>query len=225
MKMSDPEAVVVADRVMDAMGGRKHWDNTRLICWNFFDRRDLIWDKLTGDVRIQSSNDNTLYLLNINTMEGRVMRDGEEMTDPDSLRKYVERGKRIWINDSYWLVMPYKMKDSGVTLKYMGEDESESGLTCDVVQMTFEDVGVTPYNKYLVWVDKASSLVRQWAYFQYDTLDAPRWVRPWDDWAQHGDVLLSANRGDRAVNNIHVFAELPEKVFTSFEPVFLPVDQ
>ena len=28
----------------------------------------------------------------------------------------------IWVNDTYWLLMPYKMKDPGVTLAYDGEE-------------------------------------------------------------------------------------------------------
>ena len=67
---SDPAAVELADSVMMAMGGREGWDNTRFISWNFFGRRDLVWDKQTGDVRIESQQDSTIYLVNINTMVG-----------------------------------------------------------------------------------------------------------------------------------------------------------
>ena len=33
---SDPAAVELADSIMVAMGGRKNWDQTRYISWNFF---------------------------------------------------------------------------------------------------------------------------------------------------------------------------------------------
>ncbi len=36
MAGSDPKAVEIADQVMQAMGGRKAWDNTHYISWNFF---------------------------------------------------------------------------------------------------------------------------------------------------------------------------------------------
>ena len=58
---SDPEAIEVADQVMEAMGGREAWDNTRHIAWNFFGSRDLVWDKWTGDVRIDMRN--TTFLI------------------------------------------------------------------------------------------------------------------------------------------------------------------
>lgn len=46
--------------------------------------------------------------------------------------------------------MPYKLKDSGVTLKYKGEGQTEEGEPAQVLVLTFKDVGVTPQNKYEV---------------------------------------------------------------------------
>ncbi len=218
---SDVKAIEIADKVMASMGGRENWDKAHYICWNFFGSRSLIWDKHTGDVRIDSDRDSTVYILNILTMEGKVLRKGKEMSNPDSLAKYVERGKRIWINDSYWLVMPYKLKDSGVTLTWMREDTTMAGVSSDVLELQFEGVGVTPDNKYEIWVDKSSNLVRQWAYYKNDTLKDPGFVRPWDEWEKYGDIMLSGNRGDRSLEDIMVLEEVPEKTFTSFDKVFL----
>ena len=36
---SNPIAILLADQVMNNMGGRASWDNTRFISWNFFGRR------------------------------------------------------------------------------------------------------------------------------------------------------------------------------------------
>ena len=115
----------IADEVMQKLGGRKNWDNTRYITWKFFGRRFHVWDKRSGDIRVESGN--RTVLMNINTKEGRVWEDGTEVTHPDSLAKRLDRGYRAWINDSYWLVMPYKLKDSGDTLKYVVERETERG--------------------------------------------------------------------------------------------------
>ena len=220
-KGSDPKAIAIADKVMESMGGRRNWDNTHYVCWDFFGYRHLIWDKWTGDVRIESYADSSQYILNINTMEGRVRVNGVEIMEPDSLKKLLDRGKRIWINDSYWLVMPYKFKDSGVTLKYLREDSTQNGLHSDVLELTFEDVGVTPDNKFEVWVEKKTSLVRQWAYYEYDTLQEPGFTVPWDDWEKQGDIMLSGNRGDRSLSNILVLDNCPENTFSSFDPVNL----
>ncbi|MFB0947261.1 MAG: hypothetical protein QMB24_14115, partial [Spirosomataceae bacterium] len=65
---NDPRAVAIANKVMDAMGGTKAWNNARHLHWNFFGARTLVWDKWTGDVRIDVPAEKATYLLNINTM-------------------------------------------------------------------------------------------------------------------------------------------------------------
>lgn len=216
---SDPKAIEIADEVMEAMGGRKAWDTTQYIAWNFFGNRSLLWDKQSGNVRIDSPRDSTVYLINIYDNTGKVMRKGEEITQPDSLQKYVDRGKGIWINDSYWLVMPFKLKDSGVTLSYKGEDTIVGGATADVLQLHFKDVGNTPQNKYDIYVDKNSHLVKQWAYYRDAALDTPNFVTPWDDYQEYGSIMLGGNRGNRAISDIKVMEDVPPEAFTSFEPI------
>lgn len=218
---SDPEAVLIADQVMKAMGGRDAWDNTRHLRWNFFGFRTLFWDKWSGDVRIEIPSSDTRILLNVNDDTGRVWRNGSEMTQPDSVAKYVQQGKSIWINDSYWLVMPYKLKDSGVTLSYLGTEETDEGNEADKLELRFQNVGVTPDNKYYVWVDKETNLVTQWAYFRQYDMETPNFKGSWTDYTRYDGILLSGGRGDRQISDIAVFMELPPAVYHSFDEVSL----
>lgn len=214
---SDPAAIELADSIMAAMGGRKNWDETRFISWNFFGRRNLVWDKRQGDVRIESIPDSTIYLLNVNDLKGRVQVRGQEITEADSLAKMLQKGKGIWINDSYWLVMPFKLKDTGVTLKYLGEDITLSGLKCNVLELTFRDVGVTPNNKYRAYVDFKDNLVKQWAYYKDASQDSASQIWPWDNYRKYGNILLSADRSDnRGPRNVRVDEKLPGSIFTEF---------
>ena len=212
---SDAKAIAIADEVMEAMGGREAWDKTRHICWNFFGARELVWDKYTGDVRVDFRN--MTFLININDDKGQVFIDGREITDSDSLQAMVNRGKSIWINDSYWLAMPFKLKDSGVTLKYAGEDTTQNGAMADKLNLTFEGVGDTPQNMYYVWVDKETKLVSQWAYYPNTEAEAPRFINPWEDYNKQGQIMLSASRGERGMEDIMVFDELPEAVYKAPE--------
>ena len=219
IEQSDPAAIKIADDVMMAMGGRKNWDDTRYISWNFFGARKLYWDKQTGDVRIKYLREDMEAIVNINTDKGRVMRDGQEMTNADSLSKYLTRAKNVWINDSYWLVMPFKLKDSGVTLKYIDEDTTMDGRQAYLLDLNFEEVGVTPQNYYQVWVDSETKLVSQWAYYREASQAEPNFVMPWKDYGQFGKIKLSGNRGERQLTEIQVHESLPETFFSDFSPI------
>lgn len=212
---SDPEAIAIADSVMFAMGGRKSWDNIRFIKWNF-GKRDLLWDKQTGNVRIQVPSDSTIFLVNVQQDTGSVFIKGEEVTDKDSLNKLITQAKSIWINDSYWLVMPFKLKDSGVTLKHLRQDTLPSGQQADVLELTFEDVGVTPQNKYQVYVDKSDNLVKQWAYFAKASQEKPSAVWPWDNYNDIAGTKFSYNRSDnRGPKDLVIYSQVPIEAFNS----------
>lgn len=212
---SDVLAMLLADKSMQAMGGREAWDNTRYISWNFFGRRDHLWDKWTGNVRIEVLSSNLKILMNINTKEGKVQRNGEAVSD--SLDYFLQKGYEWWVNDSYWLVMPFKLKDSGVTLKYIREDTTLTGGRSDVLSLSFDGVGVTPQNVYEVWVDTDSKFITQWAYYPDSTALEPRFITPWRDYQQYGAIMLSGDRGDVALTNISVMEEVPEEIFISFD--------
>ena len=92
---SDPEAIEIADQVMEAMGGRQAWDTTRYITWNFFGNRTLLWDKQTGNVRIDSHRDSTIYLINIYDNTGKVMMKGTEMKVLASVKRICRNCKVI----------------------------------------------------------------------------------------------------------------------------------
>ncbi len=212
---SDEKAMAIADSVMEAMGGRKAWDDMRFVSWNFFGARDLVWDKQTGRVRIDFPARNEVYLINVNDDTGQVFVGDSLVSPSDSLKVKVEDGKGIWINDSYWLFMPFKLKDSGVTLKYVRMDTIPGGKPAYVLQLTFADVGVTPENKYEVYVDTSDYLVKQWAYFREASQDSASAIWPWDNYARYAGLMLSADRSDdRGPKNVKVYEELPDAVFT-----------
>jgi len=213
---SDAKAIAIADQVMDAMGGRKAWDATRYITWNFFGRRTLLWDKKAGQVRIDIPGDNSTYIVDLNKETGQIKHKGTVMTQADSIKKYAGVAKSIWINDSYWLVMPYKLKDSGVTLKYKGEMPTEAGVASDVLELTFENVGRTPENRYLVYVDKNTHMVTQWQHFRKASDEKPGMSTPWNNYQKQGKIMLSGDRGgNRLLSDVGVLSKVPKEKFTT----------
>jgi len=87
-----------------------------------------------------------LTIMNLNTKAGSPWLDERRVTGEQEL-KQLESAYGSWVNDSYWLLMPYKMKDAGVTLSLAGEEKGEGG-TWDKLLLTFDSVGLTPRDKY-----------------------------------------------------------------------------
>ena len=130
----------------------------------------------------------------------------------------LSRAKNIWSNDAYWLVMPFKLKDSGVTLKYLGEDTLRTGDRCNVLQITYNNDGDMPRTKYHVYVDLADNLVKQWAYYSNASQDSATFVLPWDNYKKYGNILLSADRSEGSGPvGVSVDNSLSEKIFTELE--------
>jgi hypothetical protein len=217
---SDARAVAIADEVMEKMGGRQNWDNTHYVKWRFFGRRLHVWDKWTGDIRVEHRDQ--IILMNLNTRSGRAWKAGIEVTHPDSLAPLLQLGYEAWVNDSYWVFMPYKLKDSGVTLKYIGDGQMADSSAADILELTFAGVGVTPENRYLVYIDKQTRLVGQWDYFEKAADEKPRMSTPWKNWQRHGKILLSDDRGRGKHTEIAVFDQLLTSVFQDPAPVDLP---
>jgi len=221
---SDAQAIELADSVMEGLGGRAAWDQTRFVSWKFFGRRAHFWDRYTGDIRVEGVGREDekpyLILMNLHSMEGRAWRDGEEVAG-EELGELLELGEAAWINDSYWMFMPYKLKDSGVTLRYLGARTMEDGRAAEVLELTFRDVGRTPDNKYHVYVADDSGLVEQWDYYQEFADEEPGFKVPWHNWQRYGRILLSDNRGKGSHTDVRVFDRLPATVFTSPDPVDL----
>ncbi len=223
---SDEKAIALADRTMAAMGGRRAWDETRYLRWTFFSGRTHTWDTHTGWVRVEWVNDGERQVVafNLNTKEGRAWRDLAPINDPEARATMLEQGERAWINDAYWVFAPYKLKDSGVTLKYVGERTTVDGRDADVISATFDGVGVTPQNRYEFYVAKASGLVEQWDFFATATDERPRFQVPWRNWTKVGRIMLSGDRGRMQITGISTTQVLPDGMFTTAEGAPWPED-
>lgn len=223
---SDSLAMAIADEVMMAMGGRQAWDQVHYLQWTFLSGRKLTWDKWGERVRIEFPSGGLVLLTDLRSGQGRAFGAEGEITAPDSVALLMEMAKETWINDAYWLVMPFKLKDSGVTLTYVGQDSTTTGTPADVLQLTFREVGVTPQNKYCVWVGQDSKLIEQWAFYANAQDSVPGFITPWQAYEQHGPILLSGDRGTRERNGVEVPLLLPGIAVLDSVPeaFFLQVD-
>lgn len=195
---SDPRAVAVAERMMAAMGGRETFENARLLRFDFAPERDgktistyhHWWDRHTGRYRLEGKTregEPFRALFDVNTKEGQVW-TGRNRLEGEEETKFLEWAYGRFINDTYWIMMPWKWLDPGVNLAYEGEKEID-GTVYEVVKLTFDaGVGLTSADQYWGYVSKESNLMERWAYVLQDdegntgTGEPSVWI--WNDWKE-----------------------------------------
>ena len=223
-KASDPQAIAIAERVMAALGGRQAWDQTHFLHFTFAGRRTHDWDKLTGRHRLEGTTregQHYVVLQNVVTREGgEAFLDGQKLSG-DAAKEYLDNAYGAWINDTYWLLMPYKLLDPGVILTYDRAEEA-NGTTYDVLRLRFEHVGLTPGDTYWAYINRETGLMDRWAYFleSYEAGTPPtEWE--WTGWSRYGHILLAPNRlnpasgRDLPLSDIAVSDSVPDSVFTT----------
>ena len=218
---SDEKAIAIADSIVKHHGGREAWDATRYLSWNFFGARTLWWDRHAYRARIEVPEKNTVYLLDYSTEEptGRAQVEGEEIIDPVGLSEAVGRANSMLINDSYWLVQQFKLKDSGTTLTAVDDVPADplAGRPSYVIDLTFEGVGESPQNRYRLYVDRGTYRINTWQFFRNADDSEPAMQTPWQGVQPYNGLLLSGDRGGRyQLSEISVPRSLPESLFTDF---------
>lgn len=211
------DASILIKTCEKAMGGQKAYSKTKLISWTFFGRRTLWWDKHEQLVRIEIPAEEKVLLIDLKTDTGRASIKGAEITNPEELAKLMRQAKETWINDSYWLVMPFKLNDPGVNKTYLGKKTTEDGIEADVLELTFNEVGVTPQNKYHIYFHPETGLVCQWDFYRNASDEKPGFSMPWRDYKTYGNILLSGDRGRAQLSNISVSQKPNAELFKSLE--------
>ena len=220
---ADPRAAEVAAKAIAALGGAEAWAETRFIRFTFAGRRTHVWDKWTGRHRLEGQTkegEPYVVLDNVTTREGKAWVGGQPATG-ERADQLVENSYGAWINDTYWLIMPYKLRDPGVILHYDGEEEID-GTPYDRLALSFEHVGLTPGDRYWAWFNRTTGLMDRWGYVLEDQpADAAPTVWLWQGWQRYGKIELAPLRkqvgGDRTLelSPIEVADAMPDAVFES----------
>ncbi|RDC61620.1 hypothetical protein [Adhaeribacter pallidiroseus] len=215
---SDERAIVLADKVIKNMGGIKNWNNTRFIAWSWLGQYH-IWDKYENKFRYEK--DTLVVISDLNTKKGTVYSKGKVLPDTAKSREILNKQYAVWANNSYWLLMPFKLRDKGVTLKYTGEGKTQTGAAVDLIELTFKEVGVTPNNRYVLGIDKNAGLVTEWSFFRNATDEKPAFTRPWTEYKKYGKIKIASSRGDEKMRmqDIVVSQNVNSDLFNSPTPV------
>lgn len=226
---ADPKAraTEIAGQVMDALGGQRAWDGLRGLRWSFGvsvndsvkSERRHSWDKSTGQHRVEGVNragqEFVIFHTVGDTTQGSAWVDGVAI-EGDSLHKLVKRAEALWINDTYWMLMPYKLRDPGVTLAWAG-DTTIAQQHFDRLALSFDNVGMTPGDRYWVWVERNSRRVTRWDMVLQGAPPEPR-SYTWEGWEQKDGLWFPAShKADSTnifTNRVEVVKEFPATEFT-----------
>ncbi len=150
---ADQSAEQLAEKAWRASGG-ENWTNVKTIDFTFNVQKE---GKTVG---------NAEHHWDVAAQTDRVRWKGKDVTvdlanpagDEDAKAAYAR-----WVNDSYWLLAPLKLKERGVKLADGGTKEME-GKKCQVLRLSFEQVGLTPNDQYNLYLDPETGLMTSWDY-------------------------------------------------------------
>ncbi len=219
----DAKADEVAHTMMNAMGGEKAWYAAHFLRFDFIvnaggkivENRSHLWDKMTGRYRLEDKTKDgkpRVVLFSINDRHGETYVDGKKVEGAAGA-KAVKDAYEAFINDMYWLAMPWKWLDAGVNLKYMGPKTlgNESG---EVVRLTFDHVGLTPGDRYDAFVSSQSHLMTHW---DFKLQSGDKGSFDWQYVDAGGVKLAKTHPGDKVsidMGDVRVLDKVDDAVFS-----------
>ena len=218
---SDPEAIALADKMMEKMGGMDAWNNARFIAWDFFGQYQ-IWDKKESLYRHEKGN--TVTIMSLEKPVGKIFVNGQLLKDSTRILNTLNQTQMHFLSNTYFLFLPYKLKDDGTRLTYRGEATSMDGRPADMIRITFDSTaGYTPNNMHMIWIDKETGLMSQWAFYGDKEDINPAFIRNWSDYKDYNGLLLATNRDSQddklAITDLVVTNAIPKEIFLSARPI------
>lgn len=204
----DTAADSLAMRTYEAIGGPEAWQRLPGLRFDFAiergGERNLVakhlWNRETGDYRLERTTEDGMevILFNVDTREGSAFRDGEALDD-EATADALEAAYQRYINDTYWLKAPAKLFDEGVNRSVAADSASAD---YDVLHLTFGDVGLTPDDRYWLYISTETDLVERWAFILQNNPDADPSFFTWTDYvtlaAPGGDIQVAQRKASEA---------------------------
>ena len=231
----DDLAAPIVGALTDAMGGQTAWDRVPYLRFDFVVVRDgkevarfrHWWDKAQGRCRVEGPDDQqrvVTAIFDLATRKGKSFTDGIVDTDPKNVRNIIEMGYERWVNDTYWLIMPFKLHDPGTRVRYARKDVGPGGEIYDVLELSFaKGVGLTPDDRYWLFVNRTTHLLDRWEYVLTGQKPPPQ-SASWEGYTSIGPLQLALSRRFQGKSvmlrfeNVAAPAAMDETVFTSSRP-------
>lgn len=147
-----PAADALAKKMMQAIN-HSQWDSTGAVSWNFRGIHQVLWDKDRHFARVRWEDNEAL--VNINQRSGIAYQNGAPLSG-EAADELVEKGWRIWANDSFWLNPISKLFDDGTVRSIVDLEDGGKGLL-----IAYQSGGATPGDSYL-WIVGEDGLPTHW---------------------------------------------------------------
>jgi hypothetical protein len=186
----NPTMPQLAQDVWKAAGG-EHWPNVKSIDFTFAVEKN-------GTFVMQAE-----HHWDVAAQTDQVKWKGKNVTVNLADPAQDENGKAAyarWVNDSYWLLAPLKLKDRGVSMTDEGTKEVD-GAKRQVLRLSFEKVGLTPNDQYRLYIDPETKLVTAWDYMPKGSESMHC---TWDDYQSTGGLMLATNHKMAANTHIRI---------------------
>ncbi len=198
---SDPKALDLVEALMDSVGADR-FGRASLLSFDFFLKqndsvitaRSHQWKIQDGEYTLSWQEPGELQftvVILLQSSKGRAYRNGEPIQHPGQNEALVRKAYASFLHDTYWLLLPFKLKDPGVILSYIGKD-TLSGSPVEVVQLSFDRVGLTPENSFKLYIDPQTTLIKKWEFFKAPG-DSGR-PALWDNWIDIEGMKFATHR-------------------------------
>lgn len=198
-------AQALADQIIARMGGEETLARKRFLRFDFVVKRAQVevarhahlWDRWHGRYRIEGiTKDGIKYAVlftDIAKQTGRVWIN-DSVASNDHGSEFLEYGYGRYINDTYWLLMPWKVRDAGVRLSLKGKMvDTAEGTAYDILHLSFDSVGLTPKDQYWAFVNSTTGLIDRWKYV-LDGDSSKTGDFFWTSWNSYDGVWFSSRK-------------------------------
>ncbi|CAH8286380.1 hypothetical protein EV196_106272 [Mariniflexile fucanivorans] len=167
------EADALAYKMLDALN-HEAYKNTNYIEWTFKRKHYYKWkkNKSTCDVYWKEYK----VSLNLNdASQNQAFVHSFKVMDDDLSKELIEKARKYFNNDSFWLVAPYKIFDKGTERRLVTLENNKKALL-----VTYTSGGTTPGDSYLWHFDKNGkpTSFQMWV----DILPIDGLTATWNDW-------------------------------------------
>lgn len=163
------------------------YKNTSYLEWTFKNQHHYKWYKSADSCLVSWSNFSVM--IQFKTPKTSKVLVAQKEYNGIEKQKYIDKAVALFNNDSFWLVAPYKIFDSGTERRLV---KNENGN--DALLVTYTSGGTTPGDSYLWHLDKSGKpkSFQMWV----DILPIDGFEATWNNWTttESGAILPTLHK-------------------------------